>query len=132
MALIQLSNNVPMISCNDLTVKGWQAGKKKIPTFSFQPFTPLMDRHKQRSGKRKQAPLQHNLPIFLFPQGSNSLTSTNRQIWTIYFYSVSFVFELMRNVFIFATLRKCIRPKVSLQVGIILLHSVHECIKVAC
>lgn len=27
-ALIQLSNNMPMISCKDLKVKGWQAGKK--------------------------------------------------------------------------------------------------------
>lgn len=96
-----------------------------------------MDQHKQRRGKRKQAPLQHNFPVFCSQRG-NSLTCNSKEMSLNSFYSVfiliCWILSLIQCLmfsFFPATLRKCIRPEVSLQVSVILLHSVHECIQFA-
>lgn len=95
-----------------------------------------MDQHKQRRGKRKQAPLQHNLPVFCSQRQLAHLQQQRDEsqfiLFRLYPYMLDFEFNSMLNVLFFsATLRKCIRPEVSLQVSVILLHSVHECIQFA-
>lgn len=86
-ALVQLSNSVQIISWSELKVN-WIRGWKKKNLYIFtQPSGPLMDQHKQRRGKRKQAPLQHNLPVFCSQRG-NSLTCNSKEMSLNSFYSV--------------------------------------------
>lgn len=99
-----------------------------------------MDQHKQR-GEKGNKLLCNTIFLFFVPTGQQ-LTHFQQQRdgSQLIFLSLGlclcpcmldFEFNSMLNVLFFATLRKCIRPDVSLQVSIILLHSVHECIQFA-
>lgn len=84
-ALVQLSNSVQIISWSELKVN-WIRGWKKKNLYIFtQPSGPLMDQHKQRRGKRKQAPLQHNLPVFCSHREATRSLATAKRWVSIHF-----------------------------------------------